>query len=290
MTEAEKLREAVRQEWEDEVRVEAWRKWHGKFVTQTRAATEAIVGAAQLKPGMRVLDLASGPGEPALTIAGAVQPGGQVTATDLVGGMLKAAAENARQQALTNIAFQRASAESLPFPEESFDVVTCRFGIMFVPEVGRALAEIGRVLRPGGRAVFMAWGPPEQNPTYLKTTGVLAKYVDIPAPVPGAPDGYRFAEPGTLASALRQAGLQQVSEEALIVPWPWPGSIEEAWESLRDLRGAPFRRNLAKVPPGQMPRVMEEIFAGIGEYYDGRQVNFTAALVLASGVKPTPGS
>jgi len=102
-------KEGVRQEWT--AVATGWRKWHRQLEILSRAATDAIVQAAQVTPGMHVLDLASGTGEPALSLALAVGPEGSVTATDLVPEMLAAAADHAQQRHVTNIAFQQADAD-----------------------------------------------------------------------------------------------------------------------------------------------------------------------------------
>src|SRR5262245_42600016 len=161
---AEQFKEQVRAEWTDPATVAAWRKWHPKFVGQSCEATEAILRLSQVAPGMRVGDLASGTGEPALARARAVEPGRHVTATDLGAGMLTIVQENARHSRLTNLTFQEADAHALPFPEHMFDRVTCRFGVMYFADVGQALREIRRVLKHGGLVALAAWGPLEQNP------------------------------------------------------------------------------------------------------------------------------
>ena len=117
----EKFRGRLREEWTEEATVSAWRKWHAKMAAFTRGVTEAILEAAQLRPGMRVLDLASGVGDPSLSIAEAVGPSGHVTATDLGPGMIGLAEELARKRGLSNIDFRVADVEALPFPDESFD-------------------------------------------------------------------------------------------------------------------------------------------------------------------------
>src|SRR5271156_5300286 len=126
-------KEMVREEWTGAAPL--WQKWNHKFVIQTRAATELVVQAAELARGMKVLDLASGTGEPALSLAKAVGSQGRVMATDLVPQMLEAARQNAAAQGLENIEFRVADAESLPFADREFDRVTCRFGIMFFPDI-----------------------------------------------------------------------------------------------------------------------------------------------------------
>ena len=173
MHDSDPLKDAQQQAWSDPSSVAAWRKWFPKFVIHTRAATDALIDAARLQPGMQVLDLASGSGDPALTLAQMVGPSGHVTATDLVPEMLAVAAEQAHQQGLTNLTFRQADAESLPFPDGAFDLVTCRFGIIYCPNPGKALREICRVLRPGGRAALVAWGPPDQ-PFFSTTVAPLA--------------------------------------------------------------------------------------------------------------------
>jgi SAM-dependent methyltransferase len=145
-------KEMIRQEWTGAAPL--WQKWNQKFVIQTREATELVLRGAQVGPGMKVLDLASGTGEPALSLARAVGPQGRVVATDLVPQMLEAARQNAAAQELENMEFRVADAESLPFSDGEFDRVTCRFGIMFFADIPKAMAEILRVLKPGGRVLL----------------------------------------------------------------------------------------------------------------------------------------
>jgi len=140
----EQFKEQVRAEWTDSATVAAWRKWHSKSAAQTREATEAIVQVAHVAQGLQILDLASGAGEPSLTLARAVGPPGHVTATDLGAGMLALAEENAQRAGLTNLTFQEADAHTLPFADEIFDRVTCRFGVMYFADVGLALREVRR--------------------------------------------------------------------------------------------------------------------------------------------------
>jgi ubiquinone/menaquinone biosynthesis C-methylase UbiE len=125
----ERYRERLREDWTEEATVYAWRKWQASLSGFTRGVTEALMQAAPLCPGMRVLDLANGVGDPALSIAEAVGPSGHVTATDLGSGMIAFAEDLARARGLGNVEFRIANVEALPFPNESFDVVTCGAGI-----------------------------------------------------------------------------------------------------------------------------------------------------------------
>src|SRR5258708_14809836 len=122
----QKFREHLHEEWTGDRTVAAWRKWHAQIAVFTHGATEGILEAAHLRPGMRVLDLASGVGDPALSIAAEVAPSGRVTATDLGPGMISLAQELARKKGITHIEFRETIAESLPFPGESFTALSRR--------------------------------------------------------------------------------------------------------------------------------------------------------------------
>jgi ubiquinone/menaquinone biosynthesis C-methylase UbiE len=273
-------RETVRQEWISAAPF--WRKWNQKLEFQSQAATTLVVDGARLAPGLRVLDLASGTGQPALTIAKDVGPNGHVVASDLTPEMVEAIKENANAHGITNLEARVADAEHLPFSNAEFDRVTCRFGIMFMPDIQRALAEIRRVLKPAGRFSFLVWGPLEENPLFASTVGPFMKHVNLPPPPPDAPTIFRFADPGKLRSALEIAGFHNIDVAKKKVPSPWPGTPEDAWEGLRDL-AAPFKKVIAAVPPEKLPGTMQEVMENLRSFYDGRQVNFSASVVLATG-------
>src|SRR5260221_2414752 len=147
----EQFKEMVRQEWTDEATVTAWSKWYPQMAVQTQAATKLLLEIAQIKPGIQVLDVAGGAGEPSVSLARAVGANGHVTVTDLSAGMLDANEKNARKAGLTNVSFQQADAHALKFPDQRFDLVTSRFGVMYFADGPEALKEIYRVLKPGGR-------------------------------------------------------------------------------------------------------------------------------------------
>src|SRR5262249_37539176 len=161
-------------------------------------------------------------------LAAAVAPGGTVTATDLSAGMLAVVEENARKERLSNVRTRQADVESLPFPDAQFDRLTCRFGAMFFVDAPRAMHECLRVLKPGGKAVFVVWGAPQQ-PFFLPAA-ILRKFVNIPDPEPGSPHIFRYAAPGSLPDVLCSAGFLQVSEEILRVPCERSGTPESGWE------------------------------------------------------------
>jgi len=280
------FRERLHQEWTGDRTVAAWRKWHAQIAAFTRGATEALLEAAQLHPGQRVLELACGVGDPALSIAAAVAPSGRVTATDLGPGMMSLAEELARKKGLTNIEFREANAESLPFPDASYDRLTCRFGIMFFPDLPRALRECLRVLKPGGRTVFVAWGKKEQ-PFATTTAGIILKHLPVPPPPPD-PDGpslFMFGERGRLRRALEATGFAGVHEEERIVAGRWQLSLEEYWEQFTEV-AAPFRPLLDQLTPGKLAEAKAESLATLKRFWSGKELNMPLEIVIGSGTRP----
>src|SRR5438445_12558809 len=145
-------------QWGASYRLIAAEKWKAKSAAMGRAVTEALVERAAPKPGMKVLDLASGTGEPAITLASRVGPEGHVTALDLSAELLEIADERARERGLTNFSTRQAEAQDFAFPGRSFALATSRFGVMFFADCGKALREVHGVLTPIARACFVAWG------------------------------------------------------------------------------------------------------------------------------------
>ena len=269
--------------WGSSYRLVASDKWKAKSAAMGKAVTEALVEYAAPKAGMRVLDLASGTGEPAISLAMRVGALGQVTALDLSADLLEIAMGRAQERGLVNFVTQQADAHALPFADNSFDLATSRFGVMFFRDADIALRELRRVLRVEARACFLAWGPIEQ-PYWQSMMGVVHRHVGGLLLQPDGPDPFRFAAPGSLSEVLRGAGLRDVHEEMRTVSWTWPGTPEEVWEQARAV-SVPFRPMLDRVPSNMWPEIHAEVHAAIGQYVRGENIEFGASVVLASGSK-----
>ncbi|MBZ5665669.1 MAG: class I SAM-dependent methyltransferase [Acidobacteriia bacterium] len=267
--------------WSSSYRLVAAEKWKAKSAVLGSAVTEALVEYSRPSHGMHVVDLASGTGEPGITLARRVGPQGSVTAVDQSSDLLSIAAERARNKRLSNFTIQQADAHQLPFSDRSFDLATCRFGVMFFSDPGRALAELRRLLKPGARACFAAWGPMEQ-PYWQTTMKIVHRHVGGPMLQPGGSDLFRFSAAGSLSEVLSAAGFHEVEDSIQDLPWTWPGDAEEVFEYACAV-SAPFRPMLERVPAEDWPAIRAEAKAAIERYRVGDEIRFGAHVVLASG-------
>lgn len=189
-----------------------WNKWWETIERAARRVSDRLVELADIQPGHKVLDVATGVGEPAITAARRVGRTGRVVAIDLAPEMVALARKRAAALGLGNIEFQKMDAETLAFPEGTFDAVLCRWGLMFLPDLAGALGRMRRLLRDDGRFATAAWGPPSEVPMISLSNTVLAERLMIDEP--DSPLGpFRFSQPGILGDALRGAGFGDVTCE-----------------------------------------------------------------------------
>jgi len=271
--------------WGAQYRLIAAEKWKAKSAAMGGALTEALVEYAQPVAGMAALDLASGTGEPAISLARRVGPTGSVVAADQSADLLEVASERARQKKLGNVITRQADAHKLPFADGSFDLATCRFGVMFFADVVGALTELRRVLRPGARACFAVWGPIEQ-PYWQTTMKIVQQHVGGDMLVAGSADPFRFSAPGSLSDVLRRAGFRDVEESTQNLPWTWPAAgAEDADEvfTYACTLSVPFRPMLDRVPEEMWPRIRAKAREAIERYRVGNEIRFGAEIVMASG-------
>lgn len=267
--------------WGSSFRLTASEKWKVKSAVLGSAVTEALVEYSRSLPGMQILDLASGTGEPGISLAQRVTPGGSVTAIDQSSELLEIAAERARAKKLSNFTTRQADAHTLPFADQSFDLATCRFGVMFFNNAQTALSELRRVLKPGARACFAAWGSMEQ-PYWQSTMKIVHRHVGGSLLPPEGADPFRFSAAGSLSKVLAAAGFHEVEESCRNMPWIWPGDAEDVFEYACAV-AAPFRPMLERVPPAQWPAIRAEAVTAMERYRVGEEIRFGADVVLASG-------
>jgi len=204
-----------------EMSAPSWTLQAERIATMTRGATEALLAALAPRFGERILDVAAGPGDPALELAGIVGPDGCVTATDGVPEMLAALRQRAHERGLVQLRIVAQAAEELELPAASHDAACCRFGIMFFHDPLEGLRRMRRIVRPGGRLVLVVWGEREHNPFFSLAMDALDD-VGAPAaePLTGSRTVFEFSEPDSLAALVRASGWTQVAEARQDISMP----------------------------------------------------------------------
>ena len=260
-----------------------WEKWGDWFDRNSGNLAGWLCDAAGMKPGQTVLDLACGSGNPAVTAAARVRPGGRVVATDLSPDMVAVTRRKAQRIGLDNLEAREMDMQALAFPDASFDAATCRFGLMFCPDPVKAVSEIHRVLKPGARFATAVWDLPARNPFFTSLTSVLGEFVPLPPPDPTAPGVFRLAPPGELERVLTAGGFSGVAVEARPITLTY-ASLDEYWQIQTEL-AAPLRSALAALSADKIAPLKEKLFAALTPHLDGRQVKLAAVPLCASATR-----
>jgi ubiquinone/menaquinone biosynthesis C-methylase UbiE len=191
-----------------------WDRWRHDIERGDTAVTERLLAAAGDLRGRAVLELASGNGELAARLADEVGPDGSVLASDEAEGMVDLLVT--RLRGLPQVEVARIDGGDIPAADASYDVVVCRMGLMLMPDPDRALAEVRRVLRPGGRLVAAVWGDPAGNP-WLASVGMAAMMQGVvaggPPTGPGSP--FSLANPDDLRGRLAAAGFRDAEVDVV---------------------------------------------------------------------------
>ncbi|MGH9703551.1 MAG: class I SAM-dependent methyltransferase [Candidatus Acidiferrales bacterium] len=261
-----------------------WEKYRKVIRQMFAPVSQALIEDGRIVARDAVLDIATGPGEPALSVASVVGPDGKVIGIDPAPEMVAAARRAADQFGFRNAQFEVAFANHLPFPADSFDAVVCRFGAMFFPSPVDAIREILRVLKPGGKLAMAVWDSADKNPFFHSMQKVIEQYVQSPPPGPDDPDAFRFANSGKLRSVLREAGMIDPSERLLKFAIQAPISAEDFW-TLRCEMSEKLREKIAKLSREQLIEVKRQSLEALRAYSTDRGMSFPAQVLVVSGTK-----
>jgi SAM-dependent methyltransferase len=213
---AVKYKETVRDQWQGAA--EAWHRWIPVLRQWAGPVTNLMLDRVGVGPGHRVLDIAAGDGDQSLTAAARVGPGGHVLATDIADNLVALAARTAREQGVQHLEARVMDAENLTLEDGSFDVVISRLGLFFLPDLPRALSEIRRVLKPGGRLGAIVFSTPDKNPFFSVPISIIRRRAQLGPPLPGQPGPFSLGAPGMLANAFTRAGFADVQAETVSTP------------------------------------------------------------------------
>lgn len=255
-----------------------WKKWDKLTIEFLQPMGDEMIRQLDPKGKDVVLDLASGTGEPGLTIASMLE-GGKVVIADLSEGMLAVAREHAENRGITNIETVVCDGCDLPFADNTFDAISCRFGFMFFPDMLMATQEMRRVLKPEGKISIAVWGAPEKNFWVTAIMGTIKEHMALPAPLPDAPGMFRCAEDGLMVSLFSQAGLKNVTQKEVFGKLNFK-TAAEYWDLMSDI-GAPVVAALSKADEATREKIQNDVYKKLNQKYaDGPVVMDASAFVV----------
>jgi SAM-dependent methyltransferase len=245
------------------------------------AITARLLELSAPRAGDRVLELACGAGGAGIAAAKLVGPAGEVVLSDVVAEMTAIAAARAAAAGLGNARTLTLDLDHLAQPDQAYDVVLCREGLMFALDPARAAGEIRRVLRPGGRVALAVWGARERNPWLGIVFDAVSAQLGAPVPPPGVPGPFSLDDPGRLARLLAGAGLADV----VVTEVPAPlrsASFDEWWTRTSALAG-PLAKRLAALPEDARRALRARLTEAVRPYQTPTGLDFPGVSLLAAG-------
>ena len=262
----------------------AWERQNDRQWATSEVVSRDLVERLAPEPGDVVLELAGGIGQTSLLLAAR---GAHVISTDFAPAMVEAARRLAERSGTEGVEHRVIDAENIDLADASVDGVACRWGLMLFGDPHRALTEIMRVLRPGGRFACSVWATPDANPWASVAGRALVEAGVMPPPEPGEPGMFIFGAPGRLAQLLERAGFGPVDAGEIDIAFRY-ADFDDYWSTLLDLGGA-VARALAEVPPDEAERVTREIERRVEPFRTADGLVFPGRCVNAVGTRVGSG-
>ncbi len=272
----------TREQWQ--TAAEAWHRWHPTLKTWLGPATQLMLDMAQVKEGHRILDVAAGAGEQSITAAERVGPNGYVLATDLAPKILEFALELASEKGLKNIETQEMDGENLTVPDNSFDTVISRVGLIFFPDQQKALKEMLRVLKPGGFVAAIVYSTVDKNKFFSTPVSIIRRRAQLPPPLAGQPGPFSLGDEGVLEEAFKQAGFVNVESKFVNAPVQMPTAkdcVRFEYESF-----AALHQMLGGLSDEEKAAAWQEIEDELSKFENGQGFSGPCELVVGVGQKP----
>jgi SAM-dependent methyltransferase len=259
----------------------AWAEHADYADTRGAAITSRLLELSAPRPGERVLELACGAGGVGIAAAELVGPAGEVVLSDVASEMTTIAAGRAAVLGLGNVRTLRLDLDDLAQPDQAYDVVLCREGLMFALDPAHAVAEIRRILRPGGRVAVAVWGPRARNPWLGVMFDAVGAQLGTPVPPPGVPGPFALDDPGRLARLLAGAELSDVVVTE--VPTPLRDPSFDAWWTRTAALAGPLARRLAALPEHARGQLRARLAEAVRPYQTPTGLDFPGVSLVAAG-------
>ena len=244
---------------------------------QLEPAQCALLDLAALEPGIEVLDVACGTGLVTLKAATAIVPGGRIIGTDISEQMVLAARDIAASRGIANTHFERMEAEQSTFGDNSFGVVLCALGLMYVPDPENAIRDFHRMLRPGGRAVCAVWGQRSKC-----GWAEIFSIVDARVQSEVCPMFFRLGTAQNLQHAFRAAGFVDIVERRLETRLQYD-SGDEACDAA--FVGGPVALAYSHFSPETKSEARKEYLESLKAYLSGDRYSIPGEFVVVAGTK-----
>lgn len=277
----EQFKTQQRQMWDNAAA--GWQAWWENIERGAQKVSDKLVEMAEIKPGDKVLDIATGIGEPAVTAAKRVKPNGKVVATDISPQMIAIAKSRAKSLGLDSIMeFREGDAERLNLPESSFNAVLSRWGLMFLPNISATLTEIRKLLVPGGRLAAAVWSTPAKVPFLDLAFSTVRKQINAPPPPPGTLGPFSLADPELLKRSFTQAGFKDVQVETFPITFSFDSA--ETYTRFQQAVTAPIQAMLSNQTEEKMKQAWDAVTDAVSKYADSHgTVNMDNEVVCVVG-------
>ncbi len=274
----EKIREVQREAWNKSSA--GWKKWDDLMMNFLQPMSAEMIQMLNINENDTILDVATGTGEPGLTIAGLLKRG-KVVGTDLADEMLAVALEKANIRGIKNFETVCCDVSELPFANNTFDSIFCRLGFMFFPDIPLALQEMVRVLKPGGSIVISVWDIKEKNFWINASMETMISGLGLKPPV-GAPGLFRCSQAGFMVEQMRNAGFRNIKEKQLTGKLNC-GTIGTYWSFISEL-ASPMAYGNADESLKQ--KIKEEILIKVNQRCKSGNIEMESCAIIIKGEKP----
>jgi enediyne biosynthesis protein CalE5 len=263
---SKQFKEAQRKSW-DSVAI-GWQKWWKTFEKDAQNLSNHLVELAKINSSSKVLDIATGIGEPAITAAKKVGNGnGHVLATDISPQMLSIARQRAASIGLQDvIEFKEGDAETISLPDSAFDAVLCRWGLMFLPDLGEGLSNIYSSLVNGGYLAAAVWASPDKVPFLSVSMKTVVKETGKPMPPSGTPGPFKLADQSIITDALSKCGFKDIVVERINVIFTF--SSPEEYTQFNQAIAAPINAMLADQSQERKEEIWKAVTESASSYVD----------------------
>ena len=272
-----------RQMWDNAAA--GWQTWWETIESGAQKVSDKIVDLAEIKPGDKVLDIATGIGEPAVTAAKKVLPNGKVVAIDISPQMLAIARTRTKSLGLDSIMeFRESDGEKIDLPDQTtkFDAILSRFGLMFFPNLSFALVKIRHLLITNGRLSAAVWSTPSKVPLIDLAFASVRKQINAPAPPPGTPGPFALADTETLKQLFSQAGFKDIKVDILQVTFEFDSP--ESYTKHIQQTATRIHAMLANQPEEVKKQAWNSITEAVWQYADSHgRVNLDNEVICIVG-------